>query len=262
MVLVRHLSSHHSAILDGHHASYSSSSSLRHHHSSNHHLHRSSTRRFQNYNSSSKRGGCNHNDSSMMLLEDDDGNMEIIRLLQRQADALQEELRREQQVGRVEPAAADAPQAAAACLSPPQSQLPKFMSPHDSSNWMVAFPSEARDEDGNQMAQLRQQLHGSVRSLKASLQERRRGRNRRMGASDSCLPTMDSATAAATDHDWKVVQQLETSIRTSTTIMDQENDLQFKQAQLERQNRQQAKRIAELEAQLRDLQQQQPSNKA
>jgi hypothetical protein len=55
---------------------------------------RRSTRRFQNYNSSSKR--C-HDSSMDMLLEDDDGNQEIIRLLQRQAEVLQEQLQQEQE---------------------------------------------------------------------------------------------------------------------------------------------------------------------
>jgi len=178
---------------------------------------RRSARRFQNYNSSSKR--C-HDSSIDLLLEEEDGNEEIIRLLQRQAEVLKEQLFQEQETN------------VTSLHHMSMQQLPKLISPYErsSSNLMcfhASLPALMDTTSAADTADLRKKLHSSVRSLKASFKERRYQAQQELHQSLQHLETNLAATEREETH--------------------LERQLQLEKTQLEQRTRQQADRIAQLE---------------
>lgn len=206
------------------HTSNRSAASARHNGSM-----RRSTRRFQNYNSSSKR--C-HDSSMDMLLEDDDGNQEIIRLLQRQAEVLQEQLQEEQETQLLR-------------NNHMSMQLfPKLISPYErsSSNLMRFHMSSPALMYTSDTAELRKMLHSSVRELKAAFKERQHSFTQARGNDKKQQDSLSNS-----------FQQLEMNL----AFIEQEDQqvqcvLRATKEQLERRAQEQVNRIAELEGQLRE----------
>lgn len=214
--LALNMGSDHSNAENHQHNDQHHNSSSRHHGSM-----RRSARRFQNYNSSSKR--C-HDSSMDLLLEEDDGNQEIIRLLEKQAEVLKEQLLQEQETNVTN------------LHSMSMQQLPKLISPYErsSSNLMcfhASSPALMNTTSSADTADLRKKLHSSVRSLKASFKERR------YQAEQQVLH--------------QSLQQLETNLAATAREETQlEKELQLKKTQLEQHTQQQADRIAQLEGKL------------